>query len=50
MNKIILFLILAGLSLAGCHEVTVGYMKTEHAAYPIDSLQIFDTVEIRNEI
>lgn len=50
MNKIVLFLILAGLSLAGCHEVTVGYMKTEHAAYPIDSLQIFDTVEIRNEI
>lgn len=50
MNKLYLFLIWAGLTLAGCHEVTVGYMKTEHAAYPIDSLQIYDTVAIRTEI
>lgn len=50
MNKIVLFLLLAAFSLAGCHEVTVGYMKTEHAKYPIDTLYIFDTLEIRNQI
>lgn len=50
MNKLILFLILAGFSLAGCHEVTVGFMKTENANYPIDTLRIFDTVAIRQEI
>lgn len=50
MNKIYLFLILIGLSLAGCHEVTVGYIKTEHAAYPIDSLHIYDTLAMRTEI
>lgn len=50
MNKIYLFLILIGLSLASCHKVTVGYIKTENAAYPIDSLHIYDTLEIRTEI
>ena len=50
MNKILFFCLLAGLLLAGCHKVTVGYMKTEHAAYPIDELQIFDTVAILTEI
>lgn len=50
MSRLYIFLLLAGLSLAGCHKVTVGYMKTEHAAYPIDSLQIYDTIAIRTEI
>lgn len=50
MNKIYLFLMLIGMSLTGCHEVTVGYMKTDYAAYSIDSLHIYDTVEIRREI
>lgn len=50
MNKIVICLLFAGLALAGCHEVTVGYMKTEHAAYQIDSLHIYDTVGIQKEI
>lgn len=50
MNKIYIFLTLISLSLAGCHEVTVGFMKADHAAYPIDSLHIYDTVAIRTEI
>lgn len=50
MNKIYIFFMLISLSLVACHEVTVGFMKADHAAYPIDSLHIYDTVAIRTEI
>lgn len=50
MKRIYLFLILAALSLAGCHEVTVGYIKTENAAYSLDSLEIFNPASLRMEI
>ena len=40
MKTIYLFLILAGLCIAGCKEVTVGYLKADHAKYSIDTLYI----------
>ncbi len=40
MKTIYLFLILAGLCITGCKEVTVGYLKADHAKYSIDTLYI----------
>ena len=40
MKTIYLFLILASLCIAGCKEVTVGYLKADHAKYSIDTLYI----------
>lgn len=50
MNRLYIFLCLACLSLAGCHEVTVGYLRADHAEYPIDSLCIYDAVNVQKQI
>ena len=41
MKTFILLLgILAGISMASCHDITVGYLSTENASYDPDTLEI----------
>ena len=52
MKTIYLFLILAGLCVTGCKEVTVGYLKADYAKYSIDTLyigegRIQDQIEVK---
>lgn len=43
MRKIICFLVLGCLLLfAGCHDVTVGYLFTDEAVYPVDKMEIYN--------
>lgn len=40
MRTIYLLIAFAGLCMASCQEVTIGYLKTEHAKYSIDTLYV----------
>lgn len=39
-GKIYIMILVACLGMAGCHETTVGYLRTEHANYGVDSLHV----------
>ena len=40
MRTIYLLIAFAGLCMTSCQEVTIGYLKTEHAKYSIDTLYV----------
>ena len=40
MRRIYILMAFAGLCMASCQEVTIGYLKTEHAKYSIDTLYV----------
>lgn len=43
MRKVTYFLMLGCLFLlAGCHDITVGYLFTDEAAYPVDKMEIYN--------